>query len=111
MACIAAIKPYCTDIEAAAYVAKAFVAYSPDVYLDRLVSDQALPDVLNAGEAKEAAGYDLRVRTTTWKKKMMVHTRNTNLHKQLKRWKAPKHSENTKSKHTAAAVALQNTGE
>ena len=34
MACIAAIKPDCTDIEAAAYVAKAFVAENPDVYLD-----------------------------------------------------------------------------
>ena len=32
MACIAAVKPDCTDIEAASYVAKAFVAENPDVY-------------------------------------------------------------------------------
>ena len=81
MACIAAIKPDCTDIEAAAYVAKAFDADNSNVHLDPLVSEQALSDVFNAGEAKEAAEYELAVKTTKAKKKLVVHTRNTNLHK------------------------------
>ena len=45
MACIAAIKPDCTDVEAAAYVEKAFVIEHPDVNLDPLVTDQDLSDV------------------------------------------------------------------
>ena len=90
MACIAAIKPDCTDIEAAAYVAKAFVAENPDVYLDPLVSEQALSDVLNAGGAKEAAEYELAVTTTKAKNKRVVHTHKTILHQYFKRPKAPK---------------------
>ena len=52
LACIAAVKPDCTDLEAAASVARAFVEEHPDVYLDPLVTEHALSDVLNAGEAK-----------------------------------------------------------
>ena len=64
--------------------------------------------VLDAGEAKEAAEYELAVKTTKAKKKLVVHTRKTNLHQYFKRAKAPKYSEKTK---TAAAVAPNKAGE
>ena len=73
-------------------MAKAFAAENPDVYLDTLVSEQALSMVLNAGEAKEVAEYELAVNITKAKKKLVVHTRNTNFHTDFKRPKAPKYS-------------------
>ena len=96
MACIAAIKPDCTDVEAAAYVEKAFIIEHPDVNLDPLVSEQALSDVLNAGEAKKAAEYALAVKIAKAQKKLVRHTRKTNLHKYFKKSKAPKYSEKQK---------------
>ena len=96
MACIAAIKPDCTDVEAAAYVEKAFIIEHPDVNLDPLVSEQALSDVLNAGEAKKAAEYALAVKMAMAQKKLVRHTRKTNLHKYFKKSKAPTYSEKQK---------------
>jgi len=96
MACIAAVKPGCTDLEAAASVAKAFVAENPDAYLDPLVDEHALSDVLNAGEAKKAAGYELSVKLVKAKKKLVVHTRKSYLHKYFKPSKPPKYSEKQK---------------
>ena len=49
MACIAAIKPDCTDVEAVAYVEKAFIIEHLDVNVDPLVSEQASSEVLDAG--------------------------------------------------------------
>ena len=43
MACVAAIKPDCTDVEAAGYVEKAFIIEHPDANLDPLVSDRLCP--------------------------------------------------------------------
>ena len=84
MACIAAIKPDCTDIAAAASVAKAFAEEHPDVNLDPLVSEHDLIDVLNPGEAKQGAEYGLRVKLAKAKKKLVVQTRKAHLHKYFK---------------------------
>ena len=96
LACIAAVKPDCTDLEAAASVAKAFVAESPDVYLDPLVDEHALADVVNAGEAKQAAEYALSVKLAKARKKLVVHTRKSHLHKYFKPSKPPKYPEKQK---------------
>ena len=114
IACIAAVKPGCTDLEAAASVAKAFVEENPDVYLDPLVSEHALSDVLNAGEAKKAAEYGLSVKIAKAKKTLVVHTRKRYLHQYFKPSKAPKYTEKQKQQprwvpkkqeHNTAAIS------
>lgn len=89
MACIAAIKTDCTDIESAAYVAKGITAENPDLYLDPLVSEQALSEVLNAGAAKTLAEHEIAVKTTASNMKLVVHTRNTTLHNYLQATEGP----------------------
>ena len=85
----------CTGVEAAAYAENAFIIGHPDATLDPLMSEQALPDVLNAGESKNVAEYDLAGKVAKAKKKLARLTRKTMFHKYFRKPKSPKYSENS----------------
>ena len=92
MACIAATKPDCTDVEAAACIAHAFVAENPDCYADLPVDSDTLSEVLNAGEAKAMAEYAHGLEKLKAEKAVVLQTRDERIHKHFKKSAPPKYS-------------------
>jgi hypothetical protein len=79
LACIAAIKPDMPGREASRCVARAFVEENPECYSDVLVDENALGDVVNAGEAKKVAEHAARIAATKAMKALAVLTRERRL--------------------------------
>ena len=100
LACIAAIKPETTDEEAAACIARAFVAEHFDCYADLAVDVGTLSEVLNAGEAKAVHEYAVGLKKLQAEKEMVLHTRHERFHKYFKKSAPPK------LKYSAAANKL-----
>jgi hypothetical protein len=96
IACIAATKPDMSDVEVAACIARAFVEEHPDCYSDVLVDNDALTDVVNAGEAKKIAESTAISQAVKAKKSMVMDTRDRKLHKYFKKTPQPKFSASQK---------------
>ena len=92
LACIAAVKPETTDVEAAACIARAFVAENPDCYADLAVDADTLSEVLNAGEAKVVNEYALGLKKLQAEKEVVLQTRQERLHTHFKKSAPPKYS-------------------
>ena len=92
LACIAAIKPDLTDVEAATRLNTAFIAEHPDCYAELLVDVESLEDVLPSTESKKVAEYEASVKMVKAKQALALQTREQKLHKYFKKAPAPKYT-------------------
>ena len=81
LACIAAVKPDLTDVEASTLINKAFVEEHPDTYQELRIDPEALGDVLTANEAKKVAEYEVQVAHVKAMQKLVLETRDKKVHK------------------------------
>ena len=92
LACIAAIKPELTDVEAASLINLAFVLEHADCYEDSYVDPDAMSEVLNAGESKKVHEDAVRTNVVKSKQLLVLHTKDTTIHKYFKKSPPVKYS-------------------
>lgn len=110
IACIAAIKPDLTDIEAAHRINLAFIAENPNYYGDLLIDPDSLAEVVEKTEAKTIAERAAAAEVVKAKKTLAWQTRHTILRRYFKaapvmkystaqkkqpRWLPPRDEKNT----------------
>ena len=85
LACIAAINPDTLAADACKAINKAFLNEHPDCYDSVHVDEQALCDVLNPGEAKKVAEYNVGVQAIKATKALAMYTRDKCISKYFKK--------------------------
>ena len=90
MACMAAINPHMTDVEAADAIHCGFLLENPDDHSAIHVDEDALEDVLNAGEKAKLKEGEARTHKIQSKKALIWATRTKKLPAYFKKAPAPK---------------------
>ena len=92
LACIAAIKPEMMAEDVAKRINLAFLEENPDCYATLQVDADTLSDVVDKGEAKKVAEYEVAVEKCKARKAVVMQTREKYLGKYFKKSAAPKYS-------------------
>jgi len=92
IACIAAIKPDLTDVEAAHRINIAFIEEHPNYYGDLLIDPDSIAEVVEKTEAKQIAERAAATAVVRAKKTLAAQTRQTVLRRYFKQAAAMKYS-------------------
>jgi hypothetical protein len=92
LACVLACKPDYDAQAASKVINKAFLAENPDCYASLHVDEDALCDVVNKGEAKKIAEYNVQVQQTKATKALVMQTRDDYVGKHFKKGEVPKYT-------------------
>ena len=92
VACIAAVKPDMSTEDVSKKINIGFLEENPDCYATLQVDSDILSDVVDKGEAKKVAEYEISMQKTKARKSLVMHTRDKCMGKYFKKSAAVKYS-------------------